>query len=50
MLVIGDREAAAEAASVRLRTNVDLKSIPLTQFIERVKNTSDTKSRELWDA
>src|SRR6266571_1158904 len=49
MLVIGDREAAVEAASVRLRTNVDLKSVPLTQFIERVKNISDTKSRELWD-
>jgi threonyl-tRNA synthetase len=50
MLVVGDKEAAAEAVSVRLRTNVDLKSIPLTQFIERVSAISSNKSRELWDA
>ncbi len=48
MLVVGDREAASEAASVRLRTNVDLKSVPLTDFIERVKEVIDAKSRELW--
>jgi threonyl-tRNA synthetase len=48
MLVVGDREAASEAASVRLRTNVDLKSVPLTDFIERVKEVISTKSRELW--
>ena len=47
MLVVGDKEAAAEAASVRLRTNVDLKAMPLTQFIERVKAVIDTKSHEL---
>jgi threonyl-tRNA synthetase len=50
MLVVGDREAASEAASVRLRTNVDLKSVPLTDFIERVKEIIDTKSREVWIA
>ena len=48
MLVVGDKEAAAEAVSVRLRSNVDLKSIPLTQFIERVSEISTSKSRELW--
>ncbi len=48
MLVVGDREAASEAASVRLRTNVDLKSVPLTDFIERVKEVISTKSQELW--
>lgn len=47
MLVVGDKEAASEAASVRLRTNVDLKAMPLTQFIERVKGIIDTKSQEL---
>ncbi len=47
MLVVGDKEAASEAASVRLRTNVDLKSMPLTQFIERVKGIIDTKSHDL---
>ncbi len=47
MLVVGDKEAASEAASVRLRTNVDLKAMPVTQFIERVKNIIDSKSLEL---
>ena len=50
MLVVGDKEAAAEAVSVRLRTNVDLKSIPLVQFIERVSGISNSRSRELWEA
>src|SRR5438876_2785083 len=49
MLVVGDKEAAAEAVSVRLRSNVDLKSIPLTRFVERVSNISNSKSRELWE-
>ena len=48
MLVVGDKEAAAEAVSVRLRTNVDLKAVPLAQFVERVAQITTTKSRELW--
>ncbi len=47
MLVIGDKEAASEAVSVRLRTNVDLKSMPLAQFMERVASIVKTKSMEL---
>lgn len=47
MLVVGDKEASSEAVSVRLRTNVDLKSMPLSQFIERVTNIAKTKSQEL---
>ncbi len=47
MLVVGDKEATAEAVSVRLRTNVDLKSMPLTQFVERVSEISHSKSMEL---
>ncbi|QBD81466.1 threonine--tRNA ligase [Ktedonosporobacter rubrisoli] len=47
MLVVGDKEAAAEAVSVRLRTNVDLKSMPLTQFIERAGNIIKARSMEL---
>jgi threonyl-tRNA synthetase len=47
MLVVGDKEAAADAVSVRLRTNVDLKSMPLTQFKERVANIISSKSMEL---
>ena len=49
MLVVGDKEAAAEAVSVRLRTNVDLKSMPLGQFVERVTGLIRTKSREVWE-
>ncbi|HZO74311.1 MAG TPA: threonine--tRNA ligase [Ktedonobacteraceae bacterium] len=48
MLVVGDKEAAADAVSVRLRSNVDLKSMPLTQFIERVSGIVKTKSQELF--
>lgn len=47
MLVVGDKEAAANAVSVRLRTNVDLKSMPLTDLIARVKGIVESKSLEL---
>jgi threonyl-tRNA synthetase len=47
MLVVGDKEAAADAVSVRLRTNVDLKSMPFATFIERVKAIIEKKSQEL---
>jgi threonyl-tRNA synthetase len=48
MLVVGDKEAAASAVSVRLRTNVDLKSIPVTDFIANVSGLAQSKSRDLW--
>jgi threonyl-tRNA synthetase len=48
MLVVGDKEAAADAVSVRLRSNVDLKSILLTDFVERVGEIITTKNRDLW--
>lgn len=48
MLVVGDKEANAEAVSVRLRSNVDLKSMPLTQFTERVSAIIQGKEHELW--
>jgi threonyl-tRNA synthetase len=48
MLVVGDKEAAAEAVSVRLRTNVDLKAMPLAQFVTHASEIVSTKSRELW--
>jgi threonyl-tRNA synthetase len=47
MLVVGDKEAAADAVSVRLRTNVDLKSMPLATFLERIEGIIKTKSQEL---
>jgi threonyl-tRNA synthetase len=47
MLVVGDKEAAADAVSVRLRTNVDLKSMPLATFLERIEGIIKAKSQEL---
>jgi threonyl-tRNA synthetase len=37
MLVVGDREAEAQAAAVRLRSGEDLKAIPVTEIISRMK-------------
>jgi threonyl-tRNA synthetase len=48
MLVVGDKEAQTDAVSVRLRSNVDLKSIPVATFIENVAGIIKSKSRELW--
>jgi threonyl-tRNA synthetase len=47
MLVVGDKEAAAEAVAVRLRTNENKGAQPLSQFIEHVLEIVKTKSREL---
>jgi threonyl-tRNA synthetase len=47
MLVVGDKEAAAEAVAVRLRTNENKGAQPLAQFIEHVSEIVKTKSREL---
>jgi threonyl-tRNA synthetase len=47
MLVVGDKEAASDAVSVRLRTNVDLKAMPVAQFVERISEIIKTKSMEL---
>ncbi|MCL4487892.1 MAG: threonine--tRNA ligase [Chloroflexi bacterium] len=47
ILVVGDKEAAAGAVSVRLRTGQDLKSMPLSQFISLVHDKVSTKSQEL---
>ncbi|HZP57152.1 MAG TPA: threonine--tRNA ligase [Dehalococcoidia bacterium] len=38
MLVVGDREAEAEAVSVRTRAGEDLKSMPVFQFIDRLRD------------
>lgn len=47
MLIVGDKETAADAVSVRLRTNHDLKAIPVVQLIERVTGIIASKSMEL---
>lgn len=47
MLVVGDKEAEAGAVSVRLRTNEDLKAMPLEQFSAMAKRLVDEKSMDL---
>jgi threonyl-tRNA synthetase len=47
MLVVGDREAAQNAVSVRLRTNENLGTTPVASFVERITEIIKTKSREL---
>jgi threonyl-tRNA synthetase len=47
MLIMGDRDAAANTVSVRLRTDEDLGAMPLAQFIEMASAVIESKSLEL---
>ena len=47
LLVMGDKEAASNAVSVRVRGKGDQGSIPLDEFIARAKKLVDEKSMEL---
>jgi threonyl-tRNA synthetase len=47
MLVVGDKEAAANAVSVRLRSGEDLHAMPLDQFSAMAKGLVESKSLEL---
>ncbi len=47
MLVIGDREQEAGAASLRLRTEEDLGAKPIGEIVDLVRRMIDTKSLEL---
>ncbi len=47
ILVVGDKEAAANAVAVRLRTGEDLKAIPLDQFIAMAQRIVQERSLEL---
>ena len=47
MLVVGDKEAADNAVSVRLRTNENLGATPLENFIARITEIIKTKSMDL---
>jgi threonyl-tRNA synthetase len=49
MLVVGDKEAASDAVSVRLRSNVDLKAMPVSRFVEQVSKIISTKTHQLWE-
>ena len=47
MLIVGDREAADNAVSVRLRTNENRGATPLDAFIKHITSIVESKSREL---
>ena len=47
MLVVGNREAEAGAVAVRLRTEEDLGSMPVDNFIAMASEISDSKSLDL---
>lgn len=48
MLVIGDKEAAADAVAVRLRSNENLGAIPLEEFIESARRIIAQREKILW--
>jgi threonyl-tRNA synthetase len=48
MLIVGDQEEASSSVSVRLRSNVNLKSMPLDQFSAQAARIIKARSRELW--
>ncbi len=47
VLVMGDKEAASEAVSVRTRGKGDEGSVSLTAFLERCKSLAESRSAEL---
>jgi len=47
MLVVGDKEAAAGAVAVRLRTNENLGARPLAEFIEHASKMIKSKSLDI---
>ncbi len=50
MLVVGDKEAAADAVSVRLRSNENIGPVPLADFIRQAQQFVAARSQELWPA
>ncbi len=47
MLVVGDREAEADAVAVRLRTEEDLGAKPVDEVVTMIRNLIDARSLEL---
>jgi len=47
MLIVGDKEVAQGAVSVRLRSNENLGVMPLANFVERIQGVVKAKSGEL---
>jgi threonyl-tRNA synthetase len=50
MLVVGDKEAASQAVSLRLRTNENIGAVPLAEFVAVARRLNDERSLELWPA
>ena len=48
MLVVGDKEAAASAVALRLRSNENLGAIPLDEFIAQASRIIAERSQDLW--
>ena len=48
MLVVGDKEAAANAVSLRLRTNENIGSVPVEEFIAVAARRDRERSQDLW--
>jgi threonyl-tRNA synthetase len=48
MLVVGDREAEAKAAALRVRGGGDVGAVPVTEIVERLRRERDEKSLTLW--
>jgi threonyl-tRNA synthetase len=47
MLVVGDKEAEADAVAVRLRSNENLGAMPISDFVEKANAVIESKSLEL---
>jgi threonyl-tRNA synthetase len=48
--VVGDKEAAADAVSVRLRSNENIGPIPIADFIRQAQQFVADRSQDLWPA
>jgi threonyl-tRNA synthetase len=50
MLVVGDKEAVADAVAVRLRSNENIGAVPIADFIRQAQQLVADRSQELWPA
>ncbi|HLY32305.1 MAG TPA: aminoacyl--tRNA ligase-related protein, partial [Ktedonobacterales bacterium] len=50
MLVVGDKEMAADAVAVRLRTNENVGPVPLADFLAIASRLNAERSLDLWPA
>ncbi|MGE3075958.1 MAG: threonine--tRNA ligase [Dehalococcoidia bacterium] len=49
MLVVGDREAEAKAAALRVRGGGDKGAVPVAQILDRLRTEKESKSLTLWE-